>query len=93
MLECQVDYILRQLERMQAGDLAWIDVRREVMDRYNEALQRELEGVEVWNTSCNGYYRGPSGRIVTQWPRNMTIYRERTQRDDADAFEVPPSRA
>ncbi|MEE2665020.1 MAG: NAD(P)/FAD-dependent oxidoreductase [Myxococcota bacterium] len=90
MLECQVDYVMRQLERMQARSVAWIDVRREVMDSYNEALQRELDGVDVWHASCNGYYRGPSGRIVTQWPRNMTIYRERTQADDTDAYEMAP---
>jgi cation diffusion facilitator CzcD-associated flavoprotein CzcO len=90
MLECQVDYALRQLKRMESEGLAWIDVRRQSMDAYNEALQHELDGVEVWNASCNGYYRGPTGRIVTQWPRNMTIYRERTSGDDASAYVSQP---
>jgi cation diffusion facilitator CzcD-associated flavoprotein CzcO len=86
MLECQVDYVMRRIEQMESEDLAWIDVRREVMDAYNEALQRDLDAVEVWNASCSGYYRAPSGRIVTQWPHAMSEYRSRTRRDDADAY-------
>ena len=93
MIECQVAYVMRQLAQMQARKLAWIDIRRESMDSYNEALQQELDGVDVWNASCNGYYRGPSGRIVTQWPRKMAIYHERTQADDSDAYETAPADA
>ena len=44
--------------------------------------------VKAWQAGCNGYYRSPSGRIVTQWPSSMTEYRERTAKPDADAFEV-----
>ena len=42
MLEHEVDYIVRKLEHMRDNDIAWLDVRREVMDDYNEALQRHL---------------------------------------------------
>ena len=88
MLECQVAYIVRQLQRMEAEDLAWIDVRRDAMDAYNERLQRDLDAVEVWQGGCNTYYRVDSGRIVTQWPHGMLEYRARTQRPDPEAFEV-----
>ena len=88
MIECQVDYVMRQLQRLEAEDLAWMDVRREVMDEYNEALQQDLAGVEVWQAGCSSYYRVPSGRIVTQWPHGMSEYRNRTQQTDDDAYEV-----
>ena len=39
MLECQVAYIMRQLDRMDDEGLAWIDLRADVMERYNDALQ------------------------------------------------------
>jgi cation diffusion facilitator CzcD-associated flavoprotein CzcO len=86
MLEAQVDYVMRQLERVDEEQLAWIDVRPEVQARYNEQLQRDLEGIGPWQGGCSTYYRGPSGRIVTQWPHTMTEYREATSRPDADAF-------
>jgi cation diffusion facilitator CzcD-associated flavoprotein CzcO len=88
MIECQVSYIVRQLQRMEAEGLAWIDVRRDVQDRYNEQLQHDLDQVEVWQAGCSNYYRGPSGRIVTQWPHTMSEYRARTRRDDRDAYDV-----
>ena len=71
MIECQVDYVMRQLKRLDDEKLAWLDVRRDVMDEYNDALQRDLDAVQVWQAGCHGYYRVPSGRIVTQWPHTM----------------------
>ena len=88
MIECQVGYVLRALERLERDSLAWIDVKPEVMAEYNRAIQDDLDQVEVWQQSCNNYYRGPSGRIVTQWPHNMAEYATRTSRLDDDAYEV-----
>ena len=39
----------------------------------------DFDGVAVWNAGCNGYYRSPSGRIVTQWPFSMKEYGDRTR--------------
>jgi cation diffusion facilitator CzcD-associated flavoprotein CzcO len=88
LLEFQVEYVMRQLARMDAEGIQWMEVRADVMSRYNEQLQRELDAVEVWQASCHNYYRAASGRIVTQWPSTMSEYRRRTSRPDADAYEV-----
>lgn len=89
MIECQVDYVMRMLERMEADRLAWVDVKPEVEARYNDELQRDMEKVWVWDAAnCHNYYRAPSGRIVTQWPHSMSEYRRRTETPDFDAFEV-----
>jgi cation diffusion facilitator CzcD-associated flavoprotein CzcO len=87
MIESQVGYVLRQLERMDQEALAWLDVRRDVQNSYNEALQRDIDGVEVWQADCNGYYRVGS-RIVTQWPHGMAEFRRRTERPDPEAYEA-----
>ena len=88
MIESQVDYALACIQRIADEQLAWIDVRPEPMERYNEEVQRAIDGVSVWQESCNGYYRSPSGRVVTQWPYSMTEFRERTRKPDESAFEV-----
>ena len=88
MIEHQVDYTMRHLQWMRDDGLAWIDVRPEVMDAYNEDLDGALDAVEVWQVSCNNYYRGPNGRIVTQWPHSMTEYETRTAVEDFDAYET-----
>jgi cyclohexanone monooxygenase len=87
MLELQVDYIVGKLEHMRQNDITWLDVRREDMDQYNEALQRDLDAVEVLQTIGTKYYRAASGRIVTQWPHTMAAYEARTTAPDLDAFE------
>lgn len=92
MLECQVAYVLRQLRNMDDDGLEWIDVRADVMDDYNRALQVDLDAVDVWNARCNGYYRGPTGRIVTQWPHTMTENQARTMRADFDAYDSRTAR-
>jgi len=86
MIESQVDYVMRQIERIDRENLAWIDVKRDVQTSYNEQLQHDMERVGPWQGGCSTYYRSPSGRIVTQWPHTMTHYREATARPDEDAY-------
>ena len=88
MIESQVNYALRQIERITDEGLAWIDVRPESMERYNVEVQQGIAGVKVWQANCNGYYRSPSGRVVTQWPYSMSEFEQRTSKLDADAYEV-----
>jgi len=89
MIECQVAYIMRQLGRLDGENLAWMDVRPDVMATYNEAIQRDANAITVWAENCNNYFRHPvSGRVVTQYPRDMVDYREDTLRPDPEAYEV-----
>jgi cation diffusion facilitator CzcD-associated flavoprotein CzcO len=88
MLELQTDYIVGKLQHMEREDIAYLDVRRDVMDRYNEAVQRDIAAVEPWRTIGTKYYRAASGRLVTQWPLNMAAYEARTLEADESSFEI-----
>jgi cation diffusion facilitator CzcD-associated flavoprotein CzcO len=88
MIEYQVDYVMRLVDLLAAEELAWIDVKPDVMRSYNDDVQRAMAGVAVWQAGCSGYYRSPSGRIVTQWPYSMTEFKNRSSTVDRDAFEV-----
>jgi len=90
MIECQVHYVMAMLDAMDEHDLTWVDVKRDVMDEYNEEIQRALDEVEVWQAGVNGYYR-VGDRIVTQWPGSMSSYRDRTDKVDLDAYETGSS--
>jgi protocatechuate 3,4-dioxygenase beta subunit len=78
---------MEMLDAMDAHDLAWVDVKRDVMDEYNDGVQRALDEVEVWQAGVNGYYR-VGDRIVTQWPGSMSSYQQRTEHVDLDAYET-----
>jgi cation diffusion facilitator CzcD-associated flavoprotein CzcO len=87
MLECQVGYIVRHIDDLRAAGCTTLEVKRDVQTAYNDELQHDLERVEVWRQgACHGYYRSTTGRIVTQWPRTLPEYRERTERPDIDAY-------
>ncbi len=88
MIEYQVAHVVAHLRRLLNEDLAWVDVEPEAMDRYNRHVQEAIEGVTVWQAGCNGYYRTPSGRVVTQWPFSMTEFRRRTEAVDPADYRV-----
>jgi cation diffusion facilitator CzcD-associated flavoprotein CzcO len=92
MLEFQIEYMLRLIDETDRAGVDWVDVRREVMDEYNARLQEELERVAVWQSGANDYYRAPSGKIVTQWPRGLADYKERVAKDDLSSFETGQAR-
>jgi cation diffusion facilitator CzcD-associated flavoprotein CzcO len=87
MGEYQVAYIMRQLRRMDDEGLVSLEVKHEVMERYNDRLQEDLAKMQVWQGDCSNYYRTESGRIVTQYPHNSATYRAVTARPDPEAFD------
>ncbi len=84
MIESQVAHVVAQVERIANENLAWIDVKPDAMERFNDEIQRLIGRVPVWQASCNGYYRAPSGRIVTQWPGSMSSYKARAETLDRE---------
>jgi cation diffusion facilitator CzcD-associated flavoprotein CzcO len=87
MIENQVAFAIRQIERIESEDLAWIEARADVTEAYNDAIQKDIHAVGAWQADCFGYYRSASGRIVTQWPHNMSEYAKRTSNVNPSAFE------
>jgi cyclohexanone monooxygenase len=88
MLERQVEYIVRQLQRVENEALGWIDVRADVETDYNDAMQRDITTVKVWQADCGHYYNAKSGRMVTQWPHDLDEYTARIRADDVQAYET-----
>jgi cation diffusion facilitator CzcD-associated flavoprotein CzcO len=96
MIEYQADHVLRQIQRIAREGLAWIDVRPAAMTAYNAEIQREIAAIAPWQAGCTDYYRAPSGRNVTQWPRSMPALRRALSGLDEEAYEVAartPARA
>jgi len=86
MIEHQVDYIVGRLTEFRSSGARWVELKPERMAAYNDALQDDINAVEVWQGACGGYYRGNGGFIVTQWPHTMDEYKARLG-SDAGSFE------
>jgi cation diffusion facilitator CzcD-associated flavoprotein CzcO len=89
ILEAQATYVLDGLAAMERAGLAAVDVRRDVLDRYDAQTQEALAGT-VWATGCNSYFTNDKGRIVTQLPWTSAWYAERTASFDLADYDAMP---
>jgi hypothetical protein len=86
ILEAQATYVVSALEAMRAARVAAVDVRRDVMSRYNEDLTVALEGT-VWHHGCQSYFKNAKGKIATQLPQTSLWYAERTKQFEMEDYE------
>ena len=71
-LEAQAAYLRQALSRVRDAGAAAIDVRPEVEEASDRALQARFAGT-AW-TECDSWYRNEDGRIITNWPGYMREY-------------------
>jgi cation diffusion facilitator CzcD-associated flavoprotein CzcO len=71
--ETQGKLILSAIKRMQRTGITSIEAREGLTRRFNAWLEREMVN-KVYVSSCRNYYRTPSGRVVTQWPAQASMY-------------------
>jgi cation diffusion facilitator CzcD-associated flavoprotein CzcO len=73
MFECQIRYILSAIARLETDDLRFLDLKPEVMRRFNERLQAVLRG-SAWAAAGPSWYKDASGRITNNWPWSTLWY-------------------
>jgi cation diffusion facilitator CzcD-associated flavoprotein CzcO len=86
--EAQAAYIASAVSSVAAGGP--VEVRPEVAAAFDAEMVRRLSG-SVW-TGCDSWYRGPGGRIVTNWPGSAGEYRRRTARFAPTDYRPPAGR-
>lgn len=79
MIECQVGYAVQCIQELSKRRASWLEVRREVMDRYNQRLQTALSKT-AWTAGCSSWYKTASGKVVNNWSGFTTDYWLRTRR-------------
>jgi hypothetical protein len=86
MIESQLKYIVDAIQRMGERGLEVFEVRENVQRRYNEALQRSMQGT-VWTAGhCNSWYLDDTGRNTTLWPTYSYTFRRLMRRFDPKAY-------
>lgn len=89
MIESQVNYLMDYLRVLeQTGDeQAFLDVKPDVQQAYNAAIQQKLMGT-VWASGCQSWYQDSRGKITTIWPDLTVAFRRQTRRVDRAAYTV-----
>ena len=89
MLEAQIGYVMQAVERLARGDVAWLDVRPDVHDRFNTEVQQRIRAT-VWSQDCSSWYKTATGVNPINWPGFTFEYRRRTRRlNEADYYLAP----
>lgn len=81
MTECQTRYIVDCVLQLVARRLDAIDLRSDVMEAYNQKLERELART-VWAVTPRSWYKTREGRITNNWSGSTARYWWKTRRAD-----------
>lgn len=79
MIECQTNYIVQCIERLQKRNLRYLDLDRDAFEEYNRALQEELAET-VWAKTEDSWYKRSDGLITNNWSSTTTRYWWKTRR-------------
>jgi 4-hydroxyacetophenone monooxygenase len=92
VLEMLVNYMTDMIRQMIEQNIGSFEVRRDVHDRYNEAVDAAHEQMVWTHPGMETYYRNARGRVVVNYPfRNVDLF-NMTRRADLADFIVEPRR-
>ena len=86
MAEAQANYILQAMNAVARRRASTLEVREDVEERYNQAIQARLQDM-VWNSVADSWYKS-GGRITTNWPGSAGEYRRVTRPFTAADFDL-----
>ena len=88
MIEAQIGYVGDALAAMRRTAATALDVRPQVQQEYNAALQQELDDT-VWNSGgCRSWYRDEHGHNFALWPSHTYTFMRQMQRFDPEAYDM-----
>jgi cation diffusion facilitator CzcD-associated flavoprotein CzcO len=87
MIEAQVGYILDAMRKMKARGCRRIDVKRQVQDAYNRALQADL-AKSVWSAIGSSWYKLADGTITNNWPHSTIRYQRLLREAKLEDYET-----
>ena len=86
MVECQTRYVAQLVAELRREGVRSVDVRKDRMDAFNDAIQSKLSHT-VWSSGCTNWYTNEEGKQTNNWPHFTLEYWRRTRRPNRDDFE------
>jgi cation diffusion facilitator CzcD-associated flavoprotein CzcO len=91
MLESQIGYVMQAVERLRGGEVRWLDVKPQVQQRFNRALQQRIKHT-VWDQGCSSWYKTADGKNTNNWPDFTFSYRNRVRSLMPGDYRMQPAR-
>ena len=87
MIESQTNYIIDAIQKMSEQGIKSIEVRKDVQTKFNEELQKKLEGT-IWLSGCKSWYLSEDGKNHTVWPGFTLEFRNRTKNINLSDYTI-----
>jgi 4-hydroxyacetophenone monooxygenase len=84
--ECGVRYILDLLRVLLETGASAIEVRRDVHDSFNEAVDAANRQMSWGWSDVSSWYKNDLGRVAQNWPFTLLEYWQRTRQVDRDDY-------
>ena len=85
--ECQYNYILDAINRLQAGGHRYLDLKSEVLDQWRDEME-ERSAKSVWTQGgCESWYVTKDGVNTNNWPGPWLEYKRRTRRINPNEYQ------
>ncbi len=86
--ECEAHYITQYVRHLLSNDVAALDVKQDVHDRYNEWID-EGNAKMAWGISdVSSWYKTNGGRVAQNWPYSLLEYWDQTRDIDPTDYNV-----
>jgi cation diffusion facilitator CzcD-associated flavoprotein CzcO len=85
--EAQIHHAVQAIRRLRDENLRYVDVRRDVMDRYNAGLQRRMKHM-VWSSGCKSWYLSSDGSNHSLYPGFAAEYVLRARSFHPSDYEI-----
>jgi 4-hydroxyacetophenone monooxygenase len=84
--ELEVRYLVEGIGMLLANGHRAMDVRKDVHDAYNEAIDESNANMAWGKSDVSSWYKSPSGRVAQNWPYTLLEYWQRTRTPDPDDY-------
>ncbi|MEE8580733.1 MAG: NAD(P)/FAD-dependent oxidoreductase, partial [Myxococcota bacterium] len=85
--EAQIAHALQAIHKLRNEGLKYVDVRRDVQDRYNAGIQGRMKHM-AWSSGCNSWYLSDDGTNRALYPGFAAEYVVRARRFKPSDYEI-----
>jgi cation diffusion facilitator CzcD-associated flavoprotein CzcO len=85
--EAQIAHAVQAIRKIKRENLRYVNVRREVQDRYNARLQGRMK-YTVWSTGCTSWYLSRNGANHSLYPGLAAEYVVRARKFKPSDYEL-----
>jgi hypothetical protein len=74
-IECEADYILKMVQKMQTERISTLEVKPEVVDDWIEHRDEYMKRM-VWSSHCSSWYKNgkPNGPVIGEFYSASTLF-------------------